>query len=254
MPKLSRNLALPPGGIATLDPRETQFVAGALAALNAEIIVPADGSNTVMLDLRGTFVGTFEVSGTVDGITYTPIQIRPINAASIAYLAAATVVGLYVGATLAYRSIRVRCTAYTSGSATTALAASNGQTADYLKLGGAAPLAVTVTAAAAAIATLTLPAPGAGLRIYVTSLTISKFATALLTAAATPVLVTSTNLPGSPVYNFAADAALAGTNVDKREEFSIPLAASAQNTAVTFVAPATIAIIWRLTATYYIGA
>ena len=68
------------------------------------------------------------------------------------------------------------------------------------------------------------------------------------------MLVTTTNLPGSPVYNFAADAALAGTNVDKREEFSRPLAASAQNTAVTFVAPAITSIIGRLTATYFVGA
>ena len=46
MPKLSRNLATPPGGGVTLDPRETLFLSGVLGALNAELVIPCDGSNT----------------------------------------------------------------------------------------------------------------------------------------------------------------------------------------------------------------
>jgi len=254
MPKLSRNLATPPGGGVTLDPRETLFLSGVLGALNAELVIPCDGSNTVAIDLRGTFVASLEVSGTVDGVNYSLIPIKALNAASALYLVSATVPGLFIGSCTSYRSIRIRVIAYTSGSVSATIIADNALLENYLRIGGCSPLAVTNTGAAAAAVTLTLPAPGAGLRQYITSLTISKFATALLTAGATPVLVTTTNLPGSPVYNFAADAALAGTNVDKREEFSRPLAASAQNTAVTFVAPAITSIIWRLTATYFVGA
>src|SRR5574343_456089 len=79
--------------------------------------------------------------------------------------------------------------------------------------------------------TLTIAAPGAGLRQYLTYLAINRFAVALLTAAATPVTVTTTNLPGSLAFSFAADAAAAGSLDRWREDFAYPIASSAQNTA-----------------------
>lgn len=78
-------------------------------------------------------------------------------------------------------------------------------------------------------------------------------AAAALTAAAAPVTVTTTNIPGSLAFSFAADAALQGTIDRWREDFAFPIAASAQNTATTIVCPLTTGVIWRITAGYYIA-
>lgn len=113
-----------------------------------------------------------------------------------------------------------------------------------------APLAVTATGAAAAAVTLTLPAAGAGLFHYICSLEITLFSTAARTGSATPVLVTTTNLPGSPVYTFGSAGAI-GTTDRYMPLLTAPLRSSVANTATTIVAPATTAALWRLNATYY---
>ena len=50
-----------------------------------------------------------------------------------------------------------------------------------------------------------------------------------------------------------ADAAAQGTTYSYQEDFAYPIAASAQNTATTIVAPATTAIIWRVSAGFYLN-
>lgn len=249
MAKLSRDLAS-----TTLHPREDIFATAALASLNAETIINCDGCATVTLDLRGTFSLTIEVAGTVDGTNWVPIALRTINQASKLYVAAVagTAAGTWIGAVTGFRQVRARVTAYTSGSATTTLLASispfNDSNVDLIT-----PTLVTAVGAASAAVTLTLPAPGAGLRQYVTYLSMNRFASALLTAAAAPVTVTTTNMPGSLAFSFGAEALPQGELDRWREDFAYPLAASAQNTAVTFVAPVTTGVIWRLTAGYYVA-
>lgn len=250
MAKVTRDI----GSNLPLHPRENLFVAGPLASLNAEVIIACDGATTVSLDLRGTFNLTVEVSGTVDGVNWTLIPVRPVNVAAIAYVAAVTgaVAGVWVGKCGGYRLVRARVTAFTSGSATAVLMTSNAALDDSLQ-GAVTPLVVTTLGAAGAAATLTLPAPGAGLRQYLTYLSINRFATALLTAAAVPVAVTTTNLPGTLAFSFAADAAPQGSLDRWREDFTYPLAGSAQNAAMTIVCPATTGVIWRVTAGYYVA-
>lgn len=250
MAKLSTDNGTP----RVLHPRENLFVSGNLGVVNAEVIVNSDGASSFALDLRGTFSLTLEVSGTVDGTNWTPIPVRPVNIAAVAYLATivGSAAGVWVGKTGPYRQIRARVTAYTSGTAITFLTASTANLDDSL-LGMITPLLVTTTAAAGAAATLTLPAPGAGLRQYLTYLRLVRFAAAVLTPAAVPVLVTTTNLPGSPVFSFPADAAAQGTVFSFQEDFSYPLSASAQNTAVTVLAPITTGVLWRLTGGYYVA-
>lgn len=249
MAKISRDLSA-----GNLHPRESIFAAGNLGAANAVVVIPSDGCSMVALDLRGTFSLTAEVAGTVDGTNWTPIPMRPINQAAKRYVAAVTgaVAGLWVGAVNGYKSVRVRATAYTSGLAVATLLASNAPLDQSLE-GLVTTDIVTAVGAAAAAVTLTLPAPGAGLRQYLTYLSINRFAAAVLTAAATPVTVTTTNLPGTLAFSFAADAAALGTIDRWREDFAYPIAASAQNTAVTIVAPVTTGVIWRVTAGYYVA-
>jgi hypothetical protein len=118
----------------------------------------------------------------------------------------------------------------------------------------AATLAVTATGVAAAGVTLTLPAAGAGLFHYITEIQVVKFATALLTAAATPVLVTTTNLPGTPALSFSAAASAQGTNEVQQFQPTTPLKSSVANTATTIVCPATTATIWRVNVFYFTAA
>lgn len=115
----------------------------------------------------------------------------------------------------------------------------------------ASRLAVTAIGVAGAAVTLTLPAAGVGLTHYITFIRITKFAAALLTAGATPVVVTSTNLPGGVAWSFSAGAELAGSSVDLNASPTGPLVASAANTATTIVCPATPSIIWRVTVYYF---
>lgn len=254
MPKLSRDLATPTGGTTLLHPRETLIVSGTLGALNAEVILPADGAASLALDLRGTFSMTIEVSGTVDGTNWTLIPVRPINVAGLQYVAsvAGTTAGVWVGKCAHFRSIRARCTAYTSGSATATLTADTAPLDDTLQ-GMITPLYGTATGAAGAGVTLTIAAPGAGLRQYITFLRILRSASAALTAGATPTVVTTTNLPGSMAFSFGADAAPQGNDKVIQEDFAFPVAASAQNTAVTVVCPVTTGVIWRVSAGYYVA-
>lgn len=249
MAKLSRDLA---AGI--LHPRELLFGSGTLGALNAEVVIDADGSGTVSLDLRGTFSLTVEVSGTVDGTNWTLIPMRTVNAASKLYVVsvAGTAAGNWIGSCPGFKKLRARVTAYTSGAAVTTLAASLGQP-DFTLDAKITPALATAVGAAGAAVTLTIAAPGAGLRQYLTYLSINRFAAALLTAAAAPVTVTTTNLPGSLAFSMPADAAAQGTLFPWREDFAFPVAASAQNTAVTIVAPLTTGVIWRVTAGYYVA-
>lgn len=236
-----------------LHPRENLFITGNLGSLNAEIIIDSDGSASCMVDLRGTFSGTFEVAGTVDGTNWIAIPVRGVNIAAIGYVAAitGTAAGVWIGGCLGYRKVRIRCTAYTSGSAVAYLSTSLAP--DRAPQNIATTTIGTAVGAAAASVTLTLAAPGAGLRQYLTYLSINRFATALLTAAAAPVTITTTNLPGTPAFSFPAEAAAQGTIDRWREDFAYPIASSAQNTATTIVCPATTAVIWRVTAGYFIA-
>jgi hypothetical protein len=239
--------------VGVLHPRENISATGNLAALNAELQIYCDGSSSVVLDLRGTFSGTFAVQGTVDGTNWQAIPMRPVNAASVVYLLSitGTTAGTWIGPCAGYTKARVIETTFTSGSATAYLAASNAS--DIGPQGLSTNTIGTAVGAAAAAVTLTLAAPGAGLRHYITYLAINKFASALLVAAAAPVTVTTTNLPGSLAFSFPADAGAAGTIDRWREDFAYPIAASAQNTATTIVCPATTSVIWRVTAGYFIA-
>jgi hypothetical protein len=249
MAKISRDL----GTLANLHPRENLFISGALGALNATVTVPCDGAATVAIDLRGTFSLTVAVQGSIDGTNWTLIPVRPQTGGVYVLGITGTAAGIWMASCAGFTSVRAIVTAYTSGSATTYLVASNALFDDFAKNGGVTPLLVTVTAAAGVAATLTLPAPGVGLRHYITYLSINRFASALLTAAATPVIVTTTNLPGSLAFSIPAEAAAQGTLDRWREDFAFPLVSSAQNTATTFVAPLTTAVIWRMTAGYYVA-
>lgn len=249
MPKLARDK-----NTTTLHPRENLVAAGNLAALNAWIVIETDGSSSIALDLRGTFSGSVVLEGTIDGSNYTSIPVRPLNVASVSYLATitGTVAGTWVGKCAGFMHVRARVSAYTSGTFIATLVAGTGILDDSLQ-GLVTPVVATAVGAAGAAVTLTLASPGAGLRHYLTYLSINRFAAAALTAAATPVTVTTSNIPGALALSFAADAAAQGTIDRWREDFAYPVATSAQATATTIVCPVTTGVLWRVTAGYYVA-
>jgi hypothetical protein len=115
----------------------------------------------------------------------------------------------------------------------------------------AADLAVTATGAAAASVTLTLPAV-AGDFHYITMIEIVKYAAAAITGAATPVVVTSTDLPGAMAWTFDTAQAI-GTSVSRVYVPAKPLKSSVANTPTTIVCPATTSVIWRINVWYSVA-
>ena len=142
-------------------------------------------------------------------------------------------------------------TAYTSGTAIVAMTANVGNAIVYVKP-IPSNLHITGTGASGAAVTVTLPS-AAGLFHYITAIKMEKFAVAALTAAATPVIVTTTNLPGSRAYSIDASAQAAGTIIKDREQFSPPIKSSAAGTNTTIVAPIVTSGIWRISVDYYVG-
>jgi hypothetical protein len=222
-----------------------------LALLNAEAVADLNGHCVAMFDIRGVFVGTVVFEGTVDGTNYVSIPV--INQATQAYITAPTTVGVFIGSATGFRRVRVRVSAYTSGTVVATIRASM---ADYAitSIPYPATTAATQTGAAGAAVTLTVAAGGVGLFHYFTRIIVQRIASAALTAAAAPVVVTTTNMPGARALSFPADAALQGTIYTEIIEPSQPLKSSAANTNTTIVCPATPNVIWRVTADYYLGA
>lgn len=250
MSKLSTDL----GTTRPLHPRETLFQSGVLAALNAEVIVAADGASTVSVDLRGTFNMTVAVEGTADGVNWSAIPMRLINAAAIGYVVSITGTnqGIWVGSCAQFKSVRARCASYTSGSVTTTVIADTA-TLVNTAVGMTTPVVLTATGAAGAAVTATIASPGPGLRHYITYISIVRSASVALTPGAAPTVITTTNLPGALAFTMGLDAAAQGVDKIIREDFAYPLAASAQGTATTIVCPVLTGAIWRVTVGYYVA-
>ena len=254
MSKLTRDLAGSAAANTPLHPRENNFRANSiLASASADTAIAGDAAGTFVFSVTAIGTQTLVVEGSIDGTNFYALPFRPYNAASVQWVVSTTTVGQFVGANLGFTQIRVRCSAFTSGSATFSISCAMGNLDQTLQ-GKPATLAATTTAATGVAATLTIAAPGAGLRQYLTALRIERHTSALLTAGATPTVITTTNLPGSLAFSIPADAAAQGVVYAMVENWGADgLAASAQNTAVTIVAGAVTGVIWRITAYYRVA-
>lgn len=126
------------------------------------------------------------------------------------------------------------------------------------------PYGVSATGVSGAGVTLTIPAaisdtgPGDGsyaasnpipLFHYIGFLEIRQYAAAALAASATPTLVTTTNLPGNPVFEF--DTLLAqGVSQTRQLLVAPPVVSLVGNATTTIVCPATVGAIWRVNVFY----
>jgi hypothetical protein len=240
-----------------------------LAAINAEVVMDINGesSATIYLNGIGTFNATYTIQGSLDGVNYGDIAAYPLSQFCVGgtipvagqpliteAVNAATIQRALCVAVGNLQKIRIRLTAYASGSGAVTINADHADSPNpYVKDQKAGTLTVTATGAAAAAVTATLPAV-AGFRHYIDRIDVTRFATALLTAGATPVLVTTTNISGAPVLSFPAEAAAAGTAlIQGLDAGGSGVASTTLNTVTTVVCPVTTGVIWRINVIYRLG-
>lgn len=115
-------------------------------------------------------------------------------------------------------------------------------------------LVISTTAAVNTALTASLPAV-AGQFHYITSIQITKLYAVVGVASGAGIIVTSTNLPGSPAFTTEQLASAAGTatRVVDLNLTGNPLKSSVANTATTIVCPQQLQTIWRINVTYYTG-
>ncbi len=111
---------------------------------------------------------------------------------------------------------------------------------------------VSTVGASAAAVTATLPAV-TGQYHYIVGIHLTRYATVLNTASATPITITTTNLPGSLAWTIENGAMALGTVVDRVIMPAAPLKSSVPGTATTIVAPASAGVLWRINVEYYIA-
>jgi hypothetical protein len=259
---------------------------GTIAALNGAVVATTHGCGSANFNVTGTWVATLTFQGTTDGTNWFTVYGVVIGTdVTTQFISTNVPITIPCGG---LSQVRLIATAYTSGTANVAWNAGAGTkeaivlspvaasfNATVIQSSGAdlhvdidnfpatqpisgtvastaANLWVTATGAAAAAVTLSLPAVAAQFH-YIGSIEIEAYSSAARTGGVTPVLVTTTNLSGSPVWTFATAAAI-GTTDSKVFVFSLPIHSSTVNTATTIVCPATTGIIWRVNVGYYTGA
>ena len=239
------------GGETIIDTRNNIQV---INTLNGEVTIDCKLTESAIVDIRGTFTATFIIEATVNGTDY--FQLPIFNIINELQLAGITTVGTYfIQLPAATKRIRVRCSAYASGSANIFLRANNGTNILYAK-----PLPTTITGTLLTTAntagTLTLSAPGVGLFHYITRVEITRVnGTATAVTGTAALSITTTNLTGSPAWTTGNAIAAGDSKLDVILGLSgNPLKSTTANTATTFVLPAAGAgVQYRINVSYYIG-
>lgn len=258
------------GGVVIPVRERREALSGTISAVNAEVVIDLNGDQNALVYVASTsFIGTLEFSGASDsaGTGYFSVLAFPYSIGCaggtiplagqpllVDALVAANTVRVYCVPVGQLRKLRVRASAYTSGSCIINIIADvNESLSSLINISRPDTLTVPATAAVGIAVTATLPAV-AGLRHYVSKINVLRSATAALAPAAAPVLVTTTNLPGSPILTFGSDAG--GIGVDKAQDLTFSgagLAASVLGTATTVVCPAYVGVIWRINVAYRLG-
>ena len=250
-------------GLAVSPTPATTTMQAAAAALANGTSLNVTGFGTAVLLVSGTFSASVAFEASVDaGVTWNAISATQVGAGDIFPLT--TIPGMFRLTVTGIDLIRARVSAFASGAVTVVGRATNATNASKIvklatsgntvgrTLPTASDQAVSATAAASTALTVTLPAAAAGLFHYITSIEIQRYASAALTGAAAPVVVTTTNLPGTLAWTFDTAAAI-GTSQIQAFTLASPIKSSVAATATTFVAPLFTGAIWRITITYYVG-
>ena len=237
---------------ANMHPRENLFASAPLSSLNAAISCYADGASTLAAVVNGTYVGTLTFEGTVDGVNWDTIPVKPVKAGGLYVMTLASgVAGRWKGPIGEFQQVRARMSTYTSGAANVMLMVSNGIGTEAVVIPKADVQHAEILGTTGAAATLTIPAPGPGLFQYISRLLVQRIVSAgPLTPSPAPLTVTTTNLIGNRTIRLPASAAATGEIAQDLFEGSKPIRAVVANAAVSIVMPPATGVIWFAAADY----
>lgn len=92
---------------------------GSLAALNATVPLTLNGATGFAVDVRGTFVATILIQGTIDGTNWITLSVLPVGAGlNVAQVGSVAAQGAWWGNGNGLLQVRATASAYTSGTAT----------------------------------------------------------------------------------------------------------------------------------------
>jgi hypothetical protein len=221
-----------------------------LAAANSEVVVDINGKATCTFFVACVVTmaaNDLVVEGTMDGTNFfalpyyiqqSTIPTHPAESVGVSISPTAMAAGQFCTVTVSatgWRRVRMRKVSAT-GNANVSLRAS---AADYRIIAQPQPSLLNVSLAALAIntgGTITLPAAGAGLFHYITAFDFQVSGGAAANAAAAAPSITTTNLPGNPLWRFGIPATAGGFQAFSKA-WTNPLKSVAANTATTFVCP-----------------
>lgn len=243
--------------ITNLTITDARTISATLGAANAEVVMDLNGQATASFDLRSAAMNaTLIFEGSIDGTNYT-IALPGFDIATESYLASVivttTIAKIYTVGVTGLRRIRIRVSAYTSGSV---VVSSRASIADLIIYAKPLPsiLVVEIDGGANASATITLAAAGAGLFHYITNIQWYRHCTAALVGTGA-FNITTTNLPGSMKWRIGNAIAVGQNLIDVDYTPVTPLKSSVANTNTTIVAAAAgAAVLSTGQCTYYVGA
>lgn len=253
--------------------------AATLGSLNAAVTLAVGGQQTIGFTAVNTsLTATLTAEMSFDNaVTWAPVQfLSTINYSAnsnLGFAASSSTIWHHIVSWGGMTHVRVRASAYTSGSTAAVLYATHSANSSPLIYGkdntnqtiwrpflcdsnGAlitAPLPssliISATAATGVAVTATLPASASNFH-YISDIQIVKYFTTANAASATPLVVTTTNLPGSLAFSFGQPLGTIGTTDIQELSLEMPVKSSVINTATTIVCPATTGIIWRVNVYY----
>lgn len=110
-------------------------------------------------------------------------------------------------------------------------------------------LVISSAGAAGVGVTATLPNVASQFH-YINMVEIVAYSTGTATGSATPITVTTTNLPGSLAFTFETARTIGGA-FRRDYQLAYPIRSSVVNTNTTIVCPATVGVIWRVNVFYF---
>lgn len=249
---------------------------GAISSTASDVVHVLDGDESCVFYLNGTATlnATYIIEGSANALDtdsgasadwfpilcypYTPastvgpvlqasqpIYTESVNSATIKRLLCAAVGGL--------RRVRVRLTTYATGNLNVSITSDSCTPINpYVREQKASTLSAN-SLGTGVINTASLPAV-AGLRHYVDFIKVSFLPIAALAANATPISITSTNLPGGPGMTVGQKALAIGEDFERALDFGASgLAATTAGTATTVSCPAIANMITRIIISYRLG-